>query len=184
MNFVWQVLNWLIEKNNYKSYLEIGSRQHVTLNKVICQKKVGVDPSFKTDFQMTSDRFFSQNTDVFDIIFIDGNHESKQVNQDILNSMNCLSKNGTIVLHDVNPREERLLQGSLCNDAWWAFANLRTERDDIFMCTLPFDYIGIIRHGTQIKFDGKLEKSWKYLDFNRKNLMNEIEWNEFIKLFD
>ena len=39
----------------------------------------------------------------WDIIFIDGLHISTQVEKDVKNSLNHLSKHGIIVLHDCNP---------------------------------------------------------------------------------
>jgi hypothetical protein len=182
MKFAWEVINWLIETNKYQSYLEIGTHRNATFDKILCDKKVGVDPSFNTTFKMKSDTFFKQNSDKFDIVFIDGNHTSLQVRKDILNSLDVLSVGGSIVLHDVNPREERLLQSQLCNDAWWAFAELRTERTDLFMCTFPFDHLGYICVGTQEPYSNKIEKSWKYLNDNRIELMNEIEWLNFVKI--
>ena len=55
---------------------------------------------------MTSDEFFEQNKEKFDIVFIDGLHHSEQVYKDILNSLNILNEDGTIICHDMNPTEE------------------------------------------------------------------------------
>ena len=52
---------------------------------------------------MTSDAFFLQNKQLFDLIFIDGLHHSHQVLRDINNALRWLSPSGTIVLHDCNP---------------------------------------------------------------------------------
>ena len=47
-----------------------------------------------------SDIFFKNNKTNYDMIFIDGNHTINQVLKDIINSLNCLNKNGIIILHD------------------------------------------------------------------------------------
>ena len=39
-----EIINHLIETYNYNSYLEIGVQRGKNLRKVICDKKVGVDP--------------------------------------------------------------------------------------------------------------------------------------------
>ena len=59
---------------------------------------------------MTSDAFFSQNNQIFDLIFIDGLHYSHQVLRDINNALRWLSPTGTIVLHDCNPSTEARAQ--------------------------------------------------------------------------
>ena len=69
------IINNLIKHFGYKSYLEIGVQHKVTFNKVLCEIKVGIDPdrTMRANFVMTSDQFFAQNKDMFDIILIDGN---------------------------------------------------------------------------------------------------------------
>jgi len=147
------LINYFIKLFNYKSYLEIGV-MHVgkNFNKIECEDKVGVDPNGKTTFTGTSDEFFQQNEEKFDIIFIDGLHEATQVKRDILNSLKHLNKNGTIVCHDVSPLIPKLLSRDACHNAWEAFAELRCERDDLEMYTLPFDHCGFIRFGNQKRF--------------------------------
>ena len=73
------IINYLIEKYNLKTYLEIGVRNpNDNFNKIKCDNKVAVDPEplIKTEniYVGTSDNYFqniSQNKK-FDIIFIDG----------------------------------------------------------------------------------------------------------------
>jgi hypothetical protein len=104
----YDIINALIHKNNYKSYVEIGVRNpEECFNYIQCESKIAVDPGvegdFKVDFKLTSDEFFAQNTQKFDLIFIDGLHIDDQVKKDIENSINAINPNGTIVLHDCNP---------------------------------------------------------------------------------
>jgi hypothetical protein len=50
--------------------------------------------------RMTSDNFFIDNKNKFDLIYIDGNHLCDFVKKDISNSMECLNENGLIILDD------------------------------------------------------------------------------------
>ena len=62
------LLNYLIIKNNYKSYLEIGVADGKNLQSVIVEHKVGVDPSpiLPGVYRMTSDDFFKTNSETFE----------------------------------------------------------------------------------------------------------------------
>jgi len=51
-------------------------------------------------FKDTSDNFFANNNEKFDIIYIDGSHEAFQVYKDINNSWNSLNINGLIICDD------------------------------------------------------------------------------------
>lgn len=116
MKFRTDVINYFIKQRNYKTYLEIGVREGDNFVNVVCTEKIGVDPSFKKMRESvkpycvctTSDIFF-KNIDKdqkFDIIFIDADHTYEQVVKDINNSMNHLSANGVIIMHDVWPANE------------------------------------------------------------------------------
>ena len=51
-------------------------------------------------FKNTSDEFFMQNKEKFDLIYIDGWHEAPQVYKDINNSWDSLNINGIIICDD------------------------------------------------------------------------------------
>ena len=55
-------------------------------------------------WKMNSDEAFKKNKIKFDFIYIDGNHLYEFVLKDILNSINCLNKNGIIVCDDFNSK--------------------------------------------------------------------------------
>lgn len=107
-----EILNWIIQKKEYKSYLEIGvHRPDGNFNLIKCKFKIGVDPNGMASFTGTSDEFFdSWDGWEFDLIFIDGLHHAEQVRKDFIHSVNSLNENGIIVLHDTNPDSERLAQ--------------------------------------------------------------------------
>ena len=48
----------------------------------------------------TSDDFFSNNFQSFDLIFVDGDHSSEQVKKDINNSWKILNNGGYLILDD------------------------------------------------------------------------------------
>lgn len=84
-------------------YLEIGCDSGIVLKAVNCPHKVGVDPGRGGTIKTTSDAFFADNTETFDLVFIDGLHEYEQVKRDIYNSLEALTANGAILLHDCLP---------------------------------------------------------------------------------
>ena len=104
------IVNYLVARFDYKSYLEIGIDNGRNYNRVRCDNKVGVEPdskkcSFNSIINQTSDEYFSKLNDTvkFDIIFIDGDHHEEQVDKDIKNSLDHLNSGGIIVMHDCNP---------------------------------------------------------------------------------
>ena len=105
------VLNHIISALVHSSYLEIGVETGITFKNITIENKLGVDPdpSYKSDeiILKTSDDFFKENKNTFDIIFIDGMHQLEYVYNDFFNSINVLTKNGSIVIDDVLPMNER-----------------------------------------------------------------------------
>ena len=82
------VINGLVKKYNYTSYLEIGVKNPKNnFDAILIEDKDGVDPDWKADpitggkFSITSDTFFDQldKDKKYDLIFIDGLHHSKQI---------------------------------------------------------------------------------------------------------
>lgn len=192
----WDVMNALIRKFNFKTYLEIGVYKGENFKEIVCENKTSVDPIDYgyTTYHMTSDEYFAQlPEDVkFDLIFIDGLHHWEYCYRDINNSLKHLSPNGIIVCHDMNPLFEmcnsRLMDNS-CGywngDVWKAFVKIRTERDDVStMMIEDCDMgLGVIYYGTPMKIQvSKPAENLYYQDFvvNKKKLMNCIQLNDFI----
>lgn len=108
-----KIINLLIHKYWFKSYLEIGvqtAEQNYDRIDLDSDSKVGVDPCLIMKdnlLSVTSDVFFAHQTDKFDIIFLDGLHHSDQVERDFNNSIRCLNDNGVVLIHDTCPDEEQ-----------------------------------------------------------------------------
>jgi hypothetical protein len=160
--------------------------------------------------KLTSDEFFerlkkqrelSQREMKYDIIFIDGLHEAGQVLRDIQNSLLFLSERGTILLHDMNPPTWAHVTtgdagGNWNGDCYKAILS--------YGAALPFMYytidtdwgVGVIRPFSRPHPDvmvpnmqinmadvdyTKATGDWDYFDRNRKELMNIISIEEFLK---
>ena len=190
--FRWDMIEYLIKKNNYKKYLEIGCDQNQLFSRINIQNKVGVDPVSGGNVRETSDSFFEKNREMFDIIFIDGLHIYEQVKRDILNSIKYLNDEGVILIHDclpdsmakqAVPRYKMQWNG----DVWKAIVDLRQNADlEIFTCEID-QGIGIIKKNKNtsiLKIDKPIQKL-KFKDYykNYKNYMRIISLEEFKKKF-
>ena len=188
----WDLIKYLIEKNGYKDYLEIGCDQNQLFSKVEIDNKIGVDPCSGGNVRKTSDAFFSNNTDKFDIIFIDGLHTYGQVKKDIINSVKCLKENGIILVHDCMP--DSLAKQAVPRfkmkwngDVWKAIVDLRQNEElDIYTCEMD-EGIGVIkkRKNSEILKLNKSINKLKFEDYydNYHNYLRVIDINEFKKKF-
>jgi 2-polyprenyl-3-methyl-5-hydroxy-6-metoxy-1,4-benzoquinol methylase len=185
-----EIINRLIKKVNGKRYLEIGIFEGHNFNSIICEYKVGIDPdkSAKCTHNITSDEFFEINKEKFDVIFIDGLHHADQVEKDILNALSCLSENGYIVCHDMNPTTEIMQlvprqSGEWTGDCWKAWVKLRQTRSDLYMYVIDTDYgCGIIKQGTQELLINNQKLNYANFEQNKQNWLNLISINNFIAL--
>lgn len=206
------IINHLASRFGYRTYLEIGVRNtQDCYDHINIESKDSVDPGYENPnntakYKYTSDEFFgmlrSGNLDKeidfkWDIIFIDGLHTSYQVEKDIRNSLEHLSKNGTIVLHDCNPPTEyharadyydtSTTAGGLWNGTVWkAVYKLRCFTPDVDVCVVNKDWgCGVVRRGSQelCAFDNP------YFDYdvfrnNRVRHLNLIESHELNRWLD
>jgi hypothetical protein len=190
-----EIIQSLINKCNAKKYLEIGMGPGINFNSIICEYKISVDPNptVPVTFKLTSDDFFKQNKEKFDVIFIDGLHWCHQVYNDIINALNILNLNGYIICHDMNPHTELMQQypqpkpnTEWTGDCWKAWVKLRKEKNNIEMKVVDSDYgCGIITFGTQQLINleyNPYELNYQFLDANRQKLLNLISSEEFKKL--
>lgn len=189
-----ELLNWIIRKKNYNSYLEIGVENPIiNLDKIHVKYKVGVDPNFVRfpvgmSFSGTSDEFFFQNTEIFDIIFIDGLHLADQAYKDIENSLKVLSNGGTVVMHDCLPRneiEQRVPreQNVWTGDVWKAFVRFRENNPYVEMRVVNIDFgIGILTCSEkEHPFKAGKELTYKNFVENCKEWLNLISVEEFLE---
>ena len=202
------VINLLTELVKSENYLEIGVRNpDDNFNLIKSKNKYSVDPGleFKSnpvDFQMTSDEFFLklragqlklENTIKFDVIFIDGLHLAEQVEKDIVNSIEFLSENGFIVLHDCNPptqfhgRENfehnfTPAGGSWNGTTWKAFVDARTK---YYSCCVDTDWgVGVISKKPRANFSLLENNTNRFFEYNvfdskRKEQLNLLDFASF-----
>lgn len=122
-----EIINRIIKEKGYNTYLEIGTQTAKNFKAIECTIRHGVDPAIDSPYnvQLTSDEFFAQTKNTYDIIFIDGLHEAEQVVRDIHNSLRVLNYGGCIVLHDTIPQSEEMqlvprIQRVWTGDVWRA----------------------------------------------------------------
>ena len=191
------IINLLIKKYQYKSYLEIGTQWPASnFDKIDVDYKFSIEPFpvDKVDFIGTSDAYFESitNDTKFDIIFIDGLHHNDQVLKDIQNSLNYLNEGGFILLHDCNPPEEFLQlvprQSGLWNgDVWKSIVKLRCLDPNLEISVVDTDWgVGVVRRGSQKLYDkASIHEclTWEYFDKNRDELVNIISVEEFFEKY-
>lgn len=183
------IINHLIRKFNYQTYLEIGVQNLDTnFNHIDCDYKMGVDPDPKANayYTMTSDDFFNQNEETFDIVFIDGLHTASQVYRDVSNSLKILNNGGVIICHDCNPQkfeEQTEIRNTKRwnGNVWESIVKLRSESDNLEIFVVDTDEgCGIIRRGNQILLDIKgKDITYENLEKYRKEWLNLISVDEF-----
>ena len=186
------IINALIQKYGYKSYLEVGTQDPTSnFDKINIENKVSIDPFPRGEvtFVGTSDEYFeSISADTkFDIVFIDGLHHNDQVLIDVNNALDHLNDGGTIICHDCLPSTEDMQARDdhgreWTGDVWKAIAELRVERIDLDIKVVNTDYgCGIIRRGTNIPYTPLTEnyKTYSYYSINMWTMMNIITPEKF-----
>jgi len=190
--FRWDLIDYLIKKYNYKDYLEIGCDKDQLFSRVEIQNKMGVDPYSGGNIRKTSDDFFLNNNQTFDLVFIDGLHTYAQVKKDILNSIKFLNDKGIILVHDclpnsmakqAVPRYKMQWNG----DVWKAIVDLRQDPDlDIYTCEID-EGISVIKkkkNTSVLKLSTEINKlSFKDYYHNHKEYMRIISISKFIEKF-
>ena len=187
------IINTIIEKFKYNTYLEIGVKIGTNFKAINIKDKECVDPfpQYKQcNHVMTSDNFFENNTKKYDVIFVDGLHHAEQVERDIKNSLKFIHRDGCIIVHDCNPIDERhqVIPVGQCKtltwngDVWKAWVKaMSIYKFEKF--TVDIDHgVGVIN----LNKDGKVidinnELVYKSLEINRKQWLNLINIDEFIK---
>ena len=185
------LIKYVIEKNKYKNYLEIGCNSDDVFNNINIEK-TGVDPVSGGNFRGTSDEFFSQNSKNYDCIFIDGLHVYQQVIKDILNSIKILNNNGVIILHDCLPKSighQRVprTRYNWNGDVWKAVVEARTWKDFETFTILADQGLGIIKKKNNSDLLNMQNTSFKNLKFkffynNYKKIMRTVSFYDGLEM--
>jgi hypothetical protein len=182
------IINSLIKKHNYKSYLEIGTQFGDCFKEIIIDNKECVDPQKCYDqltHEMTSDDFFAKNTKKFDIVFVDGLHIEEQSTKDIHNALKVLNENGTIVVHDCLPHCEEFIKVCWNGTVFRSIIDLRYNNPELSVCVVDTDCgCGVIQKQPpfQTLYDSApidLAKTYYYYEKNKQELMNIISSEKF-----
>lgn len=207
------IINYFVKLVEAQYYLEIGVRNpRKNFDKIACANKFSVDPGVEfednpVDFKMTSALFFEKlKSDQlkikaqakFDVIFIDGLHISDQAERDILNSIEFLSENGVIIMHDCNPpsefhqREQYGFKNSPATAFWngttWkAFYKVR-HRTDLFSICFDCDWgVAVIAKKKYPLFNTIEDKmqnefyEYSVLNKYRKDHLNLNSFDQWVK---
>lgn len=186
------IIQKIINKKKYNSYLEIGCFNDELFNNITCNKKIGVDPVSGGTIRKTSDQFFKDNKEKFDCIFIDGLHYYFQVKKDIQNSLKILNHDGIILLHDCLPNNYYDQAIPRCQytwngDVWKAIVECRiNEKIDTYTCYADYG-IGVIfnrknRNILDISINDYSKISFEDYFNSYKKFMNIIEYEDLMKI--
>jgi hypothetical protein len=194
------VINHLISKFGYSSYLEIGVRYGECIRAINCQLKHGVDPTPacpEVTYSITSDEFFANHCNrTYDIIFIDGHHDSEYVCRDLNNALKVLNPNGTIVMHDCYPGEKQfsvkmkdMSPGMMAwNGDGFKVVHAVVEKycDELTTCVVDIDHgVGVIRKNKNAPMEIVYDDGYDFetLKAFPEEEINLISVQDFLEIF-
>lgn len=206
------IIQLLMKKKKLNNYLEIGVFNGHIFFRIKSDFKIAVDPEFRFDtlrkagkillnpynlynryYPKPSDDFFRDDAPALlanktiDISLIDGMHEYDYALRDIENTVEYLSDNGVIIVHDCNPLtaesacsfaewSARDFSGTWNGDVWKALLHIRSQRKDLTAFVLDTDHgLGIIVKKPAdrvLDFSAHQIEHLSYADFDR----NREEW--------
>ena len=183
------LINDLISDLNYKSYLELGVSVGESWKLISCENKIGVDNNinvaneFDGVIHSTTDDYFLNNKDKFDLIYIDALHEKNQVYKDFKNSFNVLNDSGVIIFHDVNPFDISQTHFNSSGDVFELWIELaKTYKVYIIKNEYDGDSVGIFIKSKNSKFIDIEVKDYTYQFFseNREDFISYLNYEEII----
>ena len=183
------LINDLISDLNYKSYLELGVSVGESWKLISCENKIGVDNNinvaneFDGVIHSTTDNYFLNNKDKFDLIYIDALHEKNQVYKDFKNSFNVLNDSGVIIFHDVNPFDISQTHFNNSGDVFELWIELaKTYKVYIIKNEYDGDSVGIFIKSKNSKFIDIELKDYTYQFFseNREDFISYLNYEEII----
>lgn len=146
------LISQIAELTARKRYLELGLYDFSNLAEIakVVESVVGVECKIWTRriienariFEMTTDEFFAQNTEKFDLIFIDADHCYDSVLKDLNNSLQCITDDGIILMHDTDPMDIEHTADGYCSNSYLIHDYLQ-GRSDLMYVTLPIEDAGI-----------------------------------------
>lgn len=139
------VIASIVESLKAESYLELGVHKMETFNVIskLVPHSVAVDiddtyaKGVKNFYKMTTDQWFDQNKETFDIIFIDADHEFNAVKKDFENCLKIINHRGVIFLHDTDPAEPIFASVNYCHNSFLMNAHLKSHYPHLNFVTLP-----------------------------------------------
>lgn len=144
-----ETLNLIVGNLKIKNYLELGVEHGFNFSETSkkCEKSIGVDiknqlqceiPENASFFLGSTDEFFSQNKEMFDLILIDASHSHENSMSDFIKSSECLNYNGLIIMHDTYPDNEYMVIPELCGEVYKTVLFIKQYFLEDFECfTLP-----------------------------------------------
>ena len=164
------------EKSHIK-YLEIGCHDNKCFDSVNLPliQKIGVDPNKGGTHRMTSDIFFENCGEKFDIIFIDGLHTYEQAQKDVINSLHFINDGGKIIIHDMIPKKWEMECVPRIYKAWngdvWKIGVELAKSSGINLRIFDCDQgVGIVE---------KLSLEYKYYRMN--NILHNQNFRDFLQ---
>ncbi len=183
------VINHFTLKINNCKYLEIGCRDDKCFNEVIAAKKIGVDPVSGGTHRMTSDEYFKDSDDLFDVVFIDGLHTYEQSYRDAQNAFSRIECGGVVVFHDMIPRSWRAAYPKQISHSWngdvWKTGVHLSKMDGVAFLVVEIDHgVGVaIKTSPHVEFEAISEKMARasFNDYlSLRDSINTVSWNEFV----
>ena len=153
-------------------YLEIGCASNALFDSVASIYKTGVDPASGGTHRMTSDSFFANNQEIFDVIFIDGLHEYEQVHRDTINALKTVEVGGYIAFHDFLPSTWKEHHVPRISETWtgdcWKLAVQLVESTGIEFVILDIDHgVGLLKKLSDDWSVPKVTEDLKTAEFDR-----------------
>ena len=182
------LINDLISDLNYKSYLELGVSVGESWKLISCENKIGVDNNinvaneFDGVIHATTDDYFLNNQNKFDIIYIDALHEKNQVYKDFKNSFNALNDSGIIIFHDINPLDISQTHFNSSGDVFELWIELSNTYKVYTIKGTAGDSVGIFIKSENSKFIDIEIKDYTYQFFseNREDFISYLNYEEII----
>lgn len=185
-----EIINTIIKHKSYNSYLELGVGLNLdTIPQINCKNISSVDVLKVSEkfpsFVGTTDEFFINNINKFDVIYIDADHEETSVLKDFNNSIKCLNEDGVIFMHDVGPEREIDTALSASGTAYKVFISIRAS-NNYTAFSYKFengDVIGIVKKRTnENKINTPSEINYEFYNQNKDTILQLKNIEQILEL--